>query len=75
MGLWQCIAAVPSVYDVTIPPSLDAYLVWFNLLEFPVYFGFDIALPPSCLGSYRQCALLCPSLFLALSLLTLMLLL
>eukprot|EP00966_Prymnesium_polylepis_P328539 7384345-Prymnesium_polylepis.2 len=55
VGLYQCIAAVPSVFDVTTPEELEAYISWTDIIEFPSIFGVDLAmLPhPSCFGSYR----------------------
>ena len=57
-GLYQCISAIPSVYNVTVPPGLEEYTKWMNLLEFPADFGVDIIVPAACFGSYSRCALL-----------------
>jgi hypothetical protein len=52
VGFYQCIAAVPSVFDVTPPPGLDQYTRWVNLLQRPADLE-SIFLPTVCLGSYR----------------------
>jgi cobalamin biosynthesis protein CobD/CbiB len=54
-GLYQCISAVPSVFNVVIPPGLEEYTKWVNLLEFPADFGVDIIVPAACFGSYSRC--------------------
>ncbi|KAL1496398.1 hypothetical protein AB1Y20_016353 [Prymnesium parvum] len=54
LGLYQCIAAVPSVYDVTVPPTLRAFEWWADLFELPADVGLDFFIAPSCLGSYRR---------------------
>ena len=54
-GLYQCISAVPSVFNVVIPPGLEDYTKWVNLLEFPADFGVDIIVPAACFGSYSRC--------------------
>jgi hypothetical protein len=53
VGLHQCIAAAPSVFDVTAPPGLEEYTKWVNLIEFPADFGVHIVIPGTCFGSYR----------------------
>eukprot|EP00966_Prymnesium_polylepis_P060440 1402463-Prymnesium_polylepis.1 len=35
VGLYQCIAAIPSVFDVSAPPGLEHYTKWINILEMP----------------------------------------
>ena len=54
IGLWQCLSAIPSVYNVTTPPGLERYHRWVNLIELPKDFGVDIAIPAACFGSYRS---------------------
>ncbi|KAL1525655.1 hypothetical protein AB1Y20_020505 [Prymnesium parvum] len=54
LGLYQCIAAVPSVYDVTVPPTLRAFEWMADLFELPADVGLDFFIAPSCLGSYRR---------------------
>jgi hypothetical protein len=54
LGLYQCVAAVPSVYNVSTPPDLPEYHDMFVIV---LKFGFnlDILLPPACFGSYYRC--------------------
>ena len=55
VGLYQCVAAVPAVFDVGAPPGMEEYTRWIDLLELPNYFGVDIVIPGACFGSYRRC--------------------
>jgi hypothetical protein len=57
VGLYQCIAAVPTVLNVAPPPGLEHYIRWITLLEFPVDLN-NIAIPSACFGSYRRRLLL-----------------
>jgi hypothetical protein len=52
VGFYQCIAAVPSVYDVVPPVGLEHYTRWVNLLQRPADLE-SIFVPTACLGSYR----------------------
>lgn len=54
VGMFQCVAAVPSVFDVTVPVGLEEYTAWINLLELPADFGLELIIPGSCFGSYRR---------------------
>lgn len=58
VGLYQCIAAVPAVFNMTTPPSIHDYTKWANLmniLEFASKAGsLDIIIPSSCFGPYRN---------------------
>ena len=54
VGLYQCVAAVPSVFDLNTPPGLEDYTRWINLVELPSDFGFDMIVPGSCFGSYNR---------------------
>lgn len=54
MGLYQCVAAVPRVFDVTVPEGLEHYTDWLSVLEFPVDLGLDVAIPSQCFGSYSS---------------------
>jgi len=54
LGLWQCLAAVSAVFNVSIPNHLEHMARWMNVLEFPLKFGLEIVLPPSCIGSYSR---------------------
>ena len=53
VGLYQCVGAVPSVFDVTTPSGLDGYARWISFLEMSSSFGSDAFVSPSCVGSYR----------------------
>jgi hypothetical protein len=33
VGFYQCIAAIPSISDVTMPPGLSDYIPYIHLLE------------------------------------------
>ena len=54
VGFFQCVAAIPSVYNVTAPPGLDEYAVWSNFLELPSDLGASTIIPGSCIGSYNR---------------------
>ena len=51
---WQCIAAVPSVFNVSTPSGLEEWSKWIDLLEFPNDFGVELFVPSACFGSYRN---------------------
>jgi hypothetical protein len=52
VGFYQCISAVPSVFNVVTPTGLDEYARWINVFE--VTFDLEyIVVPPSCLGDFR----------------------
>ena len=52
LGLYQCVSAVPAVFDVQTPTGLEGYADWIRLLEFD--FGINIIIPGSCLGTYQR---------------------
>ena len=52
VGFYQCIAAVPSIFDVEPPAGLEAYSRWIYLIELPSEFEAFLV-PPACLGSFR----------------------
>ena len=54
VGLAQCVAAVPTVFDVSIPEGLEAYTDWINVLELSAHIGIDLVVPTPCLGSYHR---------------------
>eukprot|EP00966_Prymnesium_polylepis_P252538 5838347-Prymnesium_polylepis.1 len=56
IGFYQCIAAVPSVFDVVTPPGLEEYTRWIRLVELPAILGLELVLPGKCLGSYLRFA-------------------
>jgi hypothetical protein len=53
VGLYQCVAAVPSAYDVITPRGLEEYTQWINLLELPADLE-NMLIPASCFGGYRK---------------------
>eukprot|EP00966_Prymnesium_polylepis_P239856 5546708-Prymnesium_polylepis.1 len=53
VGFYQCIAAVPSVYNVRPPPGLEHLTRWIYLLELPSEFESIFVVPAACLGDYR----------------------
>ena len=55
VGLAQCIAATPGVYDVTVPRGMEEYTRWLDLMELPSQIGLDIVIPGACFGSYHRC--------------------
>jgi hypothetical protein len=52
IGLYQCVAAVPSVLNVDPPRGLEEYVKWINILEMPADLE-NMILPTSCFGEYR----------------------
>jgi len=57
-GFWQCLAAVPSIFDMETPADLEHYKVWMNIIEFPVHLGLEVVVPGSCFGEYLNRLLL-----------------
>eukprot|EP00966_Prymnesium_polylepis_P049508 1146164-Prymnesium_polylepis.1 len=53
VGFYQCLAAVPSVFNVVPPLGLEEYLRWIDLLELPSEFERIFLVPTACLGDYR----------------------
>ena len=53
VGFYQCLAAVPSVYNVQPPIGLEEYTRWIQLLELPSEFERIFVLPTACLGDYQ----------------------
>ena len=54
IGLYQCAAAVPSCFDVRIPPSMRHYSKWITVLEIPAALGVETVFPSACFGSYKS---------------------
>jgi len=52
IGLYQCIAAIPSVFNVVAPEGLEHYIRWIQVLEFD--FSLNAIIPDSCFGSYHR---------------------
>ena len=52
VGFYQCIAAVPSVYNVVPPLGLEEYTRWIDLFELPSDLE-NMFVPSACLGDYR----------------------
>ena len=53
VGFYQCVAAVPSVYNVQPPVGLEHLTRWIHLLELPSEFERIFVVPTACLGDYR----------------------
>eukprot|EP00966_Prymnesium_polylepis_P327372 7383253-Prymnesium_polylepis.1 len=53
VGFYQCLAAVPSVYDMEPPVGLEEYTRWIDLIEVPSELE-NILVPTACLGSYHR---------------------
>ena len=51
IGLYQCMGAVPTVFDVRIPEQATDAKKWLDILEYPATLGFDFILPGSCYGT------------------------
>jgi len=54
VGLFQCISAVPTVFNVNTPPGLEDFTRWLDIIEFPSDFGIQTFIPPTCFGTYRR---------------------
>jgi hypothetical protein len=52
VGVYQCVAAVPSVYGVTAPDDLDGFVAWMDILELPAEWD-NLLMPTACVGTYR----------------------
>ena len=53
VGFYQCVAAIPSVYNVQPPLGLEHLTRWIHLLELPSEFERIFVVPTACLGDYR----------------------
>jgi hypothetical protein len=53
VGFYQCIAAVPSVYNVVPPLGLEEYTRWIHLFEMPSDLE-NMFIASACLGDYRK---------------------
>jgi hypothetical protein len=53
VGLVQCLAAVPSVFDVAAPHGLEGYTRWTQMMDLPADLT-SMVISPSCLGSYQS---------------------
>jgi hypothetical protein len=58
VGLFQCVSAVPSVFNVTTPAGLEEYAFWINLMERMAEYGLQFMIPPACFGPYSRFAAL-----------------
>jgi hypothetical protein len=54
VSLYQCVAAAPSVFDVTVPNGLEEYTRWVYLMTLPSDLGADLIVPAGCFDSFRQ---------------------
>jgi hypothetical protein len=54
LGLFQCVAAIPSVYDVVPPVGLEEYIRWIYMIELPAELT-SLVISPQCIGSYHRC--------------------
>jgi len=52
VGLYQCLSAVPSAFNVLPPQGLEEYSRWIDLIEVPSELE-NIFVPAACLGNYR----------------------
>ena len=52
VGFYQCMAAVPSAFDVVPPLGLEDYTRWIDLFELPSELE-NMFIPTACLGDYR----------------------
>ena len=53
IGFYQCLAAVPGVFNLTTPVGLEHYAKWLDVLEVPVDID-EMVVPGSCLGNYQS---------------------
>ena len=55
VGLFQCVAAIPSVFGVSAPAGMvEEYDRWLNLMDQMSQFGIDYVVRADCFGSYRR---------------------
>ena len=52
VGFYQCLSAVPSVFNVVAPVGMEEYTRWIYLLELPSDLE-SIVVPSTCLGEYH----------------------
>ena len=55
VGLYQCIAAAPTVFNIATPRGMEEYARWLDLLKFE--FSLNLIIPASCFGSYQRCGI------------------
>eukprot|EP00966_Prymnesium_polylepis_P194765 4514925-Prymnesium_polylepis.1 len=53
VSFYQCIAAVPSAFDVAPPAGLEEYTRWIDMVEMPSELE-NIFIPSACLGNYQS---------------------
>jgi hypothetical protein len=53
VGLGQCVAAAPGVFNVDPPYGLEELTEWINLIELPADLT-DLVVPATCFGSYGR---------------------
>jgi len=53
IGFYQCLAAAPGVFNLTIPVGLEHYSKWLDVLEVPVDID-ELVVPGTCLGNYQS---------------------
>ena len=39
VGVYQCVSAVPSVFNVAVPSGYERYTEWLRVLEYPANLG------------------------------------
>jgi hypothetical protein len=54
IGMYQCLTAVPVVFDVSVPLGMEDSKRLLHLLEYMAHLGIDMAIPGACLGSYEK---------------------
>jgi hypothetical protein len=55
VGLYQCVSAVPNVFDVRPPRDLPPeYTRLTSIVEFPSDLGIEVVMPSACGGSYLR---------------------
>ena len=53
VGLYQCVAAVPSIFNVVTPAGLDDYTMWMHILTLPSELT-NVVIPGQCISeTYR----------------------
>ena len=53
VGFYQCVAAIPAVYNVLPPPGLEEYTQWLDMIALPSDLQ-KLFITPSCFGDYRK---------------------
>jgi hypothetical protein len=62
IGLYQCVAAVPSIFNVVAPAGLDEYTMWMHIITLPSELT-NVVIPGQCIAETYRTRLLIGSMW------------